>query len=105
GIASIELNNTLLASMDADSPAGNINLRSKYAFERNGRELRFQLGAVGTSDSGFSPIYFPDDKKHARIYPSAQIGYADVFLDGDFGLAFSASYNANFVQQDRIQTD
>jgi TonB-dependent receptor len=105
GIASIELNNTLLASMDADSPAGNINLRSKYAFERNGRELRFQLGAVGTSDSGFSPIYFPDDKKHARIYPSAQIGYADVFLDGDFGLAFSASYNANYVQQDRIQTD
>ena len=105
GIASIELNNTLLASMDADSPAGNINLRSKYAFERDGRELRFQLGAVGTSDAGFSPIYFPDDKKHARIYPSAQIGYADVFLDGRFGVAFSASYNANYVQQDRIQTD
>jgi TonB-dependent receptor len=105
GIDSIELNHTLLASMDADSPGGNINLRSKYAFERNGREINFQIGAVGTSDSGFSPIYLPDDKKHARIYPSAQFGYADVFLGGDLGVAFSASYNANYVQQDRIQTD
>lgn len=105
GIDSIELNNTLTASMDADSPGGSINLRSKYAFQRQGRLLRFQLGAVGTSDSGFSSIYLPDDRKHARIFPSAQIGYADVFLDGTLGVAFNASYNANYVQQDRIQTD
>lgn len=105
GIDSIELNNTLTASMDADSPGGSINLRSKYAFQRKGRLLRFQLGGVGTSDSGLSSAYFPDDKKHARIYPSAQIGYADVFLDGTLGVAFNASYNANYVQQDRIQTD
>jgi iron complex outermembrane receptor protein len=32
-------------------------------------------------------------------------GYADVFLDGTLGVAFNASYNANYVQQDRIQTD
>jgi TonB-dependent receptor len=105
GVDSIELNNTLQASMDADSPGGAINLRSKYAFQRNGRLLRFQLGGVGTSDSGLSKAYFPDDKKHARIFPSAQVGYADVFLDGRLGIAFNASYNANYVQQDRIQTD
>jgi TonB-dependent receptor len=105
GVDSIELNNTLQASMDADSPGGAINLRSKYAFQRNKRLLRFQLGAVGTSDSGLSKAYFPDDKKHARIFPSAQVGYADVFLDGRLGIAFNASYNANYVQQDRIQTD
>lgn len=105
GVDSIELNNTLQASMDADSPGGAINLRSKYAFQRNSRLLRFQLGSVGTSDSGLSKAYMPDDKKHARIYPSAQVGYADVFLDGRLGVAFNASYNANYVQQDRIQTD
>lgn len=105
GIESIELNHTLTASMDADSPGGTINLRSKYAFERSGRQIQFQLGGVGTSDSGFSKIYLPDDKKHARIYPSGQIGYADVFLDGRLGVAFNASYNANYVQQDRVQTD
>jgi iron complex outermembrane receptor protein len=105
GIDSIELNNTLQASMDADSPGGAINLRSKYAFQRNGRLLRFQLGGVATSDSSLSRKYLPDDKKHASIFPSAQIGYADVFLDGRLGIAFNASYNANFVEQDRIQTD
>jgi len=105
GIASIELNNTLRASMDADAPGGTINLRSKYAFQRSGRLLQFQVGGVGTSDSGFSSAYFPDDKKHARIFPSAQVGYADVFLDGRLGIAFNASYNANYVQQDRVQTD
>ena len=105
GIDSIELNNTLQASMDADSPGGSINLRSKYAFQRNGRLLRFQLGGVGTSDSSLSRQYLPDDKEHSTIFPSAQIGYADVFLDGRLGVAFNASYNANFVEQDRIQTD
>ena len=105
GIDSIELNNTLQANMDADSPGGSINLRSKYAFQRNGRLLRFQLGGVGTSDSSLSRQYLPDDKKHSTIFPSAQIGYADVFLDGRLGIAFNASYNANFVEQDRVQTD
>ncbi|UIJ46979.1 TonB-dependent receptor [Sphingomonas cannabina] len=105
GIAAIELNNTLTARMDADAPGGTINLRSKYAFERKGRQFRFQLGGVGTSDSGFSQAYFPDDRKHPRIYPSAQIGYSDVLLDGRLGISFNASYNANYVQQDRIQTD
>ncbi|HWU81460.1 MAG TPA: TonB-dependent receptor, partial [Caulobacter sp.] len=105
GVDSIELNNTLQASMDADSPGGAINLRSKYAFQRNSRLLRFQLGGVGTSDSRLSRMYLPDDKQHASIFPSAQIGYADVFLNGRLGIAFNASYNANFVEQDRVQTD
>src|SRR5690606_27432467 len=79
GIESIELNNTLTASMDADAPAGNINLRSKYAFDRTRRDFVFQLGAVASSDSKFfSRQYFPDDRKHATVYPSGQIGYADV---------------------------
>src|SRR5690606_13551614 len=106
GIESIELNNTLTASMDADAPAGNINLRSKYAFDRTRRDFVFQLGAVASSDSKFfSRQYFPDDRKHATVYPSGQFGYGDVFMDGRFGVAFNASYNANYVQQERIQTD
>lgn len=105
GIETIELNHTLLASMDADSPGGSINLRSKYAFQLPERQLRFQLGGVATSDSALSRHYMPDDKKHASLYPSAQFSYADVFMDGRLGLAVSASHNANYVQQDRIQTD
>lgn len=105
GIESIELNNTLTAGMDADSPGGNINLRSKYAFERRGRRLTLQVGAVGTSDSNFSGAYLPDDRRHPQIFPSIQFGYADVFLDGRLGVSVNASHYANFVEQDRTQTD
>ncbi|HRE82899.1 MAG TPA: TonB-dependent receptor, partial [Opitutaceae bacterium] len=47
--------------------------------------------------------YFPDDRKHHRIFPSGQFGYADIFLGGRLGVEFNTSYNANFVQQDRLQ--
>ncbi len=105
GISRIELNNTLTAALDADAPGGNINLVSKYAFERKKRQLQLQVGAIGTSDSDFGSTYMPDDKKHATIFPSAQVSYADVFLGGRLGVALSASYNANYVEQDRVQTD
>ncbi len=105
GISRIELNNTLSASMDADAPGGNINMVSKYAFERKKRQLQLQIGAIGTSDSQLESVYMPDDKKHATIFPSAQISYADVFLGGRLGVALSGSYNANYVEQDRVQTD
>ena len=103
GIEAIEFNNTLTAKMDADSPGGTINLRSKYAFQRTGRTIVFQFYGVGTSDANLKREYFPDDKKHNRIFPSGQIGYADLFLEGRLGVEFNTSYNANFVQQDRVQ--
>ncbi len=103
GIEAIEFNNTLTARMDADAPAGTINLRSKYAFQRKSRSIIFQVYGVGTSDADFRREYFPDDKKHKRIFPSGQFGYADIFLDGRLGVEFNTSYNANFVQQDRVQ--
>jgi TonB-dependent receptor len=105
GISRIELNNTLTAGMDADAPGGSINLVSKYAFQRKKRLLQLQIGAIGTSDSQFAARYMPDDKKHATIFPSAQASFADVFLGGRLGVALSASYNANYVEQDRVQTD
>lgn len=91
--------------MDADAPGGSVNLVSKYAFERRRRLIQFQVGAIGTSDARFHPMYLPDDRRHATIFPSAQATFADVFLDGRLGIALSGSYNANFVEQDRIQTD
>jgi iron complex outermembrane receptor protein len=105
GISRIELNNTLTAGMDADAPGGSVNLVSKYAFERKKRLLQLQVGAIGSSDSQTDNVYMPDDKRHATIFPSAQASFADVFLGGRLGVALSGSYNANYVEQDRVQTD
>lgn len=104
GIEAIEFNNTLTARMDADSPGGTINLRSKYAFQRRHAGAVFQAyQRVGTSDASLKREYFPDDKKHNRIFPSGQFGYADLFFNDRLGIEFNTSYNANFVQQDRVQ--
>ncbi|HEY0947263.1 MAG TPA: TonB-dependent receptor [Opitutaceae bacterium] len=106
GIESVEFNQTLTASMDADSPAGSINLRSKHAFERKDRRLVFQTYAMGTSDAiTLNRSYLPDDDKHFKVFPAGQFGYADVFLDRRLGIEFNASYNASFVQQDRNQVE
>ena len=104
GIESIEINNTLTASMDADSAAGNINMRSKHAFERKGRQIIWQAYYMGTSDAiSLKREYFPDDRKHTRTYPAGQLGFADVFLGGRLGIEANTSYNASYVFQDRHQ--
>ena len=106
GIEAVEFNNTLTASMDADSAAGSINLRSKNAFERSGRRIVYQAYAMGTSDAiTLGRTYLPDDKKHFKVFPAGQLGYADVFLGQRLGIEANFSYNASFVQQDRMQVE
>ncbi len=106
GIESVEVNNTLTASMDADSAAGNVNLRSKNAFDRKGRQIVYQLYAMGTSDAiTLRREYLPDDRKHHKVFPAGQLGYADVFLGGRLGLETNASYNKSYIFQDRHQLE
>lgn len=106
GIESVEVNNTLTASMEADSAAGNINLRSKHAFERKGRQIVYQLYAMGTSDAiTLQREYLPDDRKHYKVFPAGQVGYAEVFLGGRLGLETNASFNKSFIFQDRHQLE
>jgi iron complex outermembrane receptor protein len=106
GIESIEVNNTLTASMDADSAAGNVNLRSKNAFDRKGRQIVYQLYAMGTTDSlKLSRSYLPDDRKHHTVFPAGQLGYADVFLKGRLGIETNASFNKSYIFQDRHQLE
>ncbi len=106
GIESVEVNNTLTASMDADSAAGNVNLRSKNAFDRKSRQIVYQLYAMGTSDAiTLRREYLPDDRKHHKVFPAGQLGYADVFLRGRLGVEANASYNKSFIFQDRHQLE
>jgi hypothetical protein len=104
GISRIELNNTLSASMDADAPGGSINLVSKYAFERKKRMLQVQIGAIGTSDSILAAPICPTTRSMARSSLRRRSASA-MSIWGRLGVALSASYNANFVEQDRVQTD
>ncbi|MEN9634841.1 MAG: hypothetical protein RL077_3245 [Verrucomicrobiota bacterium] len=98
-IESIEVNKTLTASMDADAPAGTMNMRSKNAFERKGREITAQVGLTA------SPYEFtlrrtpgPGDGSRRKILPNLMFAYADSF-QGKFGVQLSISANQLFNEQ------
>lgn len=102
-IESIEVNKTLNAAMDADSPAGNINLRSKNAFELKGRRIDYQVGLQANSwDMTFHKTPGPDNGNHLKIFPAFVLNYSDSFNDR-LGVSVSVSDNSGYTEQFRNQ--
>jgi TonB-dependent receptor len=99
GIEAIELSKTTTASMDADAPAGRINLRSRSAFDRKRREVTAQLALTGNEYSwtlGKSPG--PYDKSTYKIRPGFVFSYGEAFK-GRFGINLSLSGNTVGTEQ------
>ncbi|MDR2674093.1 MAG: TonB-dependent receptor [Opitutaceae bacterium] len=100
GIEAIEFNQTLTASMDPASAAGNINLKSKYSFNIKKNTFRYQIGLDGTSDAlDFGRDYMPDDKLHYRIHPGGMLNYGGTFFNRRLGLEASVSSYTSYVLQ------
>ncbi|MFM8336284.1 MAG: TonB-dependent receptor domain-containing protein, partial [Opitutaceae bacterium] len=80
------------ADVDANAPAGTINLRTKRAFSRPGRRLAWQFNATAFSGA-LRPgrEYGPDDAKHERVRPGGIVEYSDVFLGGRLGVILNVS--------------
>jgi len=99
GIESIEINKTTTASMDADAPAGRINLRSRSAFDRKNREITAQLTMTGNEYSWSlkkTPGPYNDD--YYKIRPGFVFSYADAF-QGRFGINLSLAGNTVGTEQ------
>ncbi|RYG33999.1 MAG: TonB-dependent receptor, partial [Burkholderiales bacterium] len=104
-IDAIEISKTISADVDANAPAGTINIRTKRAFDRTGRRIFFQLSGTthsnqwdgdkrtGPSDGGY---------RGRRFQPGGQIEYSDVFLDGRLGVVAGLSYSKMYVEQEQI---
>ncbi len=98
-IESIEVNKTLTPSMDADAPAGAVNLRSKNAFERKGRLFTYRFALSGNSaDLSTGRVRDPAQTSHRRITPNAMLDYADVFLGNRLGVQVSLSRSASYTE-------
>lgn len=98
-IESIEVHKTRSADMAANSPAGTINMRSKSAFTRKGREIITQLSMSANSAAlTFAKTPGPDDGNHHKIFPSANLSYAESF-GGRFGVQLSLGTSTIFNQQ------
>ena len=97
---SIEVNKTVSADVDANAPAGTINLRTKRAFDRAGRRVAWQANVVAHSSAfSFNPSRGPDeDRDSLKIRPGGILEYSDVFLNKRLGFVLNIS-ESNVYQE------
>ncbi len=105
GIESIEVSRTLSADMDADAPAGRINMKTKRAFDRKGRRLAYQAG-IGVNSEAFSlgKSIGPEDGPSRKATPNFQFGYSESFFNNRLGILFNYSQARNYLRSDVIST-
>jgi iron complex outermembrane recepter protein len=102
-IESIEVSRTLSADMDADSPAGNINLKTKRGFDRKGRRIDWSFSLTGNSDDfKWGKTTRPGDHDTHVIRPSSSLNYSDVFLGQRLGVQLSLSQSLVVYQQQSV---
>ena len=104
-IESIEVSKTLTASMDADAAAGSINLKSRNAFERKGREVVAEATlSANTYALTFHKTPGPDDGNHLKIFPGAKLSYGESF-GGRFGVQLNVATNSVYTEQSNGSTN
>ena len=97
---SIEVSKTISADMEANAPAGTINLRTKRAFDRAGRRVFWQTTLAAHSsalDLGRS-IGPDEDQRTYKLRPGGILEYSDVFLNKRLGLVLNIS-ESNVYQE------
>jgi iron complex outermembrane receptor protein len=103
-VESIEVSRTISADMDANSPAGNINMKSRRAFDRKGRRIdwQFSIGANAPDAFTLEKVYGPDDHKRYQARPNFQFDYSDVFLKQRLGIRASLSHSSVRAEQQYV---
>jgi iron complex outermembrane receptor protein len=102
-IESIEISRTISADMDADSPAGNINMKTKRGFERKTRLIQWQFSLSGVSDDfKWGKTTRPGDRQNHLIRPSTTLSYADSFLNQRLGVSLGFNQSKITVEQQSV---
>ncbi|WP_202843393.1 TonB-dependent receptor [Luteimonas saliphila] len=103
GVESINIYKTTSADMDANAPAGTIDIRTRKAFDAKGRRITVSLG--GTTHAGLwdgRNTGWMEGGYDSKFLPSSTINYSDVFLDGRLGIVAGISSVTNLVEQTQI---
>jgi TonB-dependent receptor len=97
---SIEVSKTISADVDANAPAGTINLRTKRAFDRAGRRISWQANVTAHSEAmTFGKSLGPDeDRETFKVRPGGIFEYSDVFLNKRLGVVLNIS-ESNVYQE------
>ncbi|MDO8540302.1 MAG: TonB-dependent receptor [Opitutaceae bacterium] len=102
-LEAVEVFKTNSADMDADAPAGTINLKTKRAFDRKGRRIGWQVSAmINSTDFHLRETYGPGDDKHHKYRPGALLDYSDVFFNNRLGIVVNVSQSNMFWPEQRV---
>lgn len=103
-VESIEINRTLSPDMDANSPAGSINMKTRRAFDRKGRRVdwQFSVGFNTPDAANFHQTRGWDDRLHRQWRPNYQLDYSDVFLNQRLGVRLSVSNSSIRSEQQYV---
>jgi iron complex outermembrane receptor protein len=104
-VDSVEVNFTTNASQDADSPAGNINLRTRPTYNYERPLITFSVsGMMNSEQLTLKKTVRPDDKGEYLVRPNAQLSYANSFFkDGSgrnrLGISISLNESNSYNEQ------
>ena len=94
----IEYTKTNSADMDADAPAGTINMKSKSAFQRKRRYFGWQAySIISVADNSLGKSPGPEDREIYKTLPSVSFDFSDVYLDGKLGVVLNLSENTSVL--------
>ena len=99
-VESIEINWTSTPANDADTPAGNINMRTKRAFDRKGRQVSYNFSTAFNSEE--FTLKKTDGQRGGpdrKFGPNYQFSYAESFLEQRVGVLMSASHSYLYNEQ------
>ncbi|MET0310158.1 MAG: TonB-dependent receptor [Sphingomonas sp.] len=103
-IDSIEISKTISADVDANAPAGTINIKTKRAFDRKGRRIVVQASAATHADLWDSKTRTgPGEGGYGRkrFLPNWQVEYSDVLFGGRLGVVASLSKSDLYLEHEQ----
>ncbi len=102
-IESIELNRVTSAAMDANAPAGNIDLKMKKAFDRKGRYIGASVSTVMNSEEfTLKKTVGPNDGTGYKFRPNYNLNYSDIFFHNRLGVIISLQESNLYNEQYRV---
>jgi iron complex outermembrane recepter protein len=102
-IESIEINRVTSAAMDANAPAGNINLKTKKAFDRKGRHFGASFSTVLNSEEfTLRRTPGPGDRVGQKWRPNFNAYYSDIFFNNRLGVILNIQESNLYNEQYRV---
>ncbi|WP_409020111.1 TonB-dependent receptor domain-containing protein [Brevundimonas vesicularis] len=105
GIDSIEVEKTISADVDANAPAGRINIRTKRAFNRQKPQLTVQVSGTTHENMWDSNENTGPDSggwRGQRFLPNGQISYSGSFLNNRLGLSASLGHSNTYIEREQL---